>query len=693
MINLVMALHCHQPIGNFDKVFEQAHEECYRPVLDLLDRHPGIKAGMHFSGCLLEWLEENKSGTIDMLAAMVDRGQLEMLSGGFYEPLLATIPEDDARGQVEMLNEYIERRMGRRPTGFWLTERIWDPGLPLVLHGTGMEYTIVDDTHFYYAGLEEKDIFGPYVTEKGGKTLKILATPMIMRYLIPFKQVEDVIGQLGAWNEAGRTGALYGDDGEKFGMWPGTHEWVIQKGWLDRFFTAVEENAHWLGTCTPGEYVRDNKPLGRLYMPQASYEEMTEWALPPVRGQALEDIIAALKSEGRWDSWRTFVRGGVWDNFLVKYDESNRIHKKMIFLSERSRDDNGAREAVWRAQCNCAYWHGVFGGLYMGHLRRALYENLIEAQAILLEKNGGGMHFHKLDYDKDGLEEIIIEGPSISLGLSPERGGSIFDVSYMPKRINLADVLTRRPEAYHRRLYALAEGHGHEGDVASIHDVVKVKEEGLEKLLKYDDHTRLSLVDHFFHEEPDGENLADGGIYEIGDFGQTRFDTTRADHNQDRVVVGLAGKGRVGEGEIQLSKTIRVSRAPLFAVDYSFENTGNGSLNAVYGCEFNLNLFSDQDEARYYIAPETGRRREVYETGSEYGLTRFDLINGGDGFKTAFTFSRPVTASFFPLMSVSMSEDGFEKSYQGSSFCFTFRLNLEPGANEPLRIDIEIIDL
>ncbi|MBU2548110.1 MAG: DUF1925 domain-containing protein, partial [Proteobacteria bacterium] len=368
MIELVMVLHCHQPVGNFDSVFQKAHDRCYRPLLDLLEAHPGVRVGLHFSGPVFEWFETNRSDSLDLLAALVGRGQVEPLSGGFFEPLLATIPQADAQGQVRMMNDYIQRRFGVRPTGFWLTERIWDPGLPLTLDGCSLDYTVVDDTHFYYAGLTENDIFGPYITEREGRVLNILATPMVMRYMIPFWQVHDVMGHLKSWEEAGRPVAVYGDDGEKFGLWPGTYEWVIQKGWLDAFFSALESGSDWVRTVPPGEFSASRPPLGRLYMPQASYEEMTEWALPPARGRALEEIIATLKREDRWESWRPFVRGGVWDNFLVKYEESNRMHKKMQWLSEMAGPDPETRELVWRAQCNCGYWHGVFGGLYLGHL-------------------------------------------------------------------------------------------------------------------------------------------------------------------------------------------------------------------------------------------------------------------------------------------------------------------------------------
>ena len=95
-------------------------------------------------------------------------GQLELLSGGFYEPILSSLPEEDAIGQIRMMNAFLESEFGCRPQGLWLTERIWSPHLPKIIAKAGIRYTIVDDTHFYYAGLEERQMHGYYMTETEG---------------------------------------------------------------------------------------------------------------------------------------------------------------------------------------------------------------------------------------------------------------------------------------------------------------------------------------------------------------------------------------------------------------------------------------------------------------------------------------------------------------------------------------------
>jgi len=693
MLNLVLVIHCHQPVGNFHNVFEMAVEKCYRPILSLLKAHPSVKVGMHFSGPLLEWLNEHQTGIIDILSVLIARGQVEPLSGGFFEPLLASIPVRDARGQVQMMNEYIIRHFNREPTGFWLTERVWDPCLPLTLADTGMRYTVVDDTHFYYAGLKSDEIYGCYITEKEGESLRLLATPMIMRYLIPFKPVEEVLQHLRGLYEAGREMVVYGDDGEKFGLWPGTHEWVIKKGWLEKFFTAIEENSGWLRTVPPGDFVVETSPLGRIYLPQASYQEMSEWALPPEQGKALEHIVASLKEEGRWEQWRPFVRGGIWDNFLVKYDEANRMHKKMIFLSKMIGQDEEARAYLWRGQCNCAYWHGIFGGLYLGHLRRAVHQNLILAQRSMGRESGRGFCVLKQDIDKDGVEEILLWTPCLSLGLDPGDGGVIFELCHLSRALNISDTLTRRRETYHGHLNSQRriEGGQNEG-VVSIHDVVQAGVEDLHRSLVFDSYTRASLIDHFIGPETTPEGYAANDFTELGDFVLGRYEVKEAKAYPGEALVELSRAGLVRSKAVSVRKSVKTGKQASVTVDYEFECGASEPLSAVYGCEFNLTLYSDRDRGRYYFAPESGRRREASETGSEENLRRFELVNQPDRLTVAFTFSSMVSAWFFPLMTVSKSEEGFERTYQGSSLLFLYPLNLVQGQKAHFQIEMELLE-
>ena len=97
-ITFIIILHNHQPVGNFDWVFNDAAHDAYLPFLEVLDRHPGIKIGLHTTGPLLEWFENNLPEYLDRLTSLVERGQVEILGGAFYEPILSVLPDRDKTG-------------------------------------------------------------------------------------------------------------------------------------------------------------------------------------------------------------------------------------------------------------------------------------------------------------------------------------------------------------------------------------------------------------------------------------------------------------------------------------------------------------------------------------------------------------------------------------------------------------------
>ena len=55
-ISLALAIHNHQPVGNFGWVFADVFGQAYLPMLEALERHPGVQLSLHYSGPLLEWL-------------------------------------------------------------------------------------------------------------------------------------------------------------------------------------------------------------------------------------------------------------------------------------------------------------------------------------------------------------------------------------------------------------------------------------------------------------------------------------------------------------------------------------------------------------------------------------------------------------------------------------------------------------
>jgi alpha-amylase/alpha-mannosidase (GH57 family) len=82
-IRFCLVLHNHQPIGNFDGVFEQAYQDSYMPLLDVFEPFGDLRLSLHASGPLLEWLDEHHPEYVDRLARLVAAGRIEIVGGAY----------------------------------------------------------------------------------------------------------------------------------------------------------------------------------------------------------------------------------------------------------------------------------------------------------------------------------------------------------------------------------------------------------------------------------------------------------------------------------------------------------------------------------------------------------------------------------------------------------------------------------
>lgn len=723
-IYLALAIHNHQPVGNFEFVFEEAFEKAYLPLVELLERHPSVRLALHYTGPLRNWLVERKPDFLQRVRKLVGRGQVEVMTGGYYEPILVSIPDADKLGQIAKLSAAVESDFGYSPSGAWLAERVWEPQLAKVFHEAGVAYTIVDDTHFKYIGLTDDDLFGYYVTEEQGYVLKIFGTSKHLRYSIPWKPVKEVIAWLREQSERNTSPAprvaVMGDDGEKFGLWPTTYEHVWLNGWFEEFFCALEENAAWLETIPPAEYARQFPAIGRVYLPTASYDEMTEWALPADMSADLVDLKHQLQEQGQDDVLR-FIRGGFWRNFLVKYPEVNNMHKKMLRVHDKlyaAWNDMpepsrwAALDHLWAGQCNCPYWHGVFGGIYLSHIRTANYEHLLAAEnAVDQAVRGaeGWIEVNEADFTRDTRQELLIETPQMNLYFQPARGGALFEWDWRAKRFNLLNNLTRRKEGYHRTLLRAsqeaarrkaAEGEEPgqaEEKVVSIHDLVRSKEEGLEKCLFYDWYQRSALLDHFLHPGVSLEAFRTASYGEAGDFVDQPY-VAKISRSGAVVAVTLAREGHVWVGEVfnpvRVEKTVTVnSSGTSLPVRYVVINRGAVTLAVPFGVEFNFGLLSGHSHDAYYEVPGVELEDDCLDSIGELADVReVNLQHEWFRLHIRLAFDRPATLWRMPIETISNSEGGFERGYQCSCVLPLWPIQLASGESWEVNLRIDLSD-
>jgi alpha-amylase len=688
---LPFAVHNHQPVGNFAKVFKKATQQCYAPFLRIVKNYPSFRFSLHISGPLWEWFEENAPDLIDIIGEMVTRGQIELMAGGFYEPLLPFIPEKDAKEQVVYMFHYLNKRFGVRPKGLWLAERVWTPDIPKLLAPLGIEYTLLDDAHFFNAGLKAQEIHGYFITEKDGYCLYVFPISQRLRYLIPFKPPGDTLAYFEEFfsHTSGHT-LTYGDDGEKFGLWPDTKEWVYKKGWLVKFLEFLEENQDKIKVMPLGEYIKTFSPRQRIYLPPAAYEEMMEWTLLPEAALQYEKFVQELKQRSDWEGLRPFVRGGTWDNFLCKYEESNQMHKKMILMSKKVsrhypqsnlQNPSLARRHLWQAQCNCGYWHGVFGGLYLGNLRSAIYQHLIAAQRCLPK----ALEIETTDYDCDGHPECLFHSHKLNAYFKPSYGGSLIELDWVEREINLTNVLTRRKEAYHEKIKKLVQQETkEEEEIKTIHEQFKLKEPHLDKYLIYDWHRRYSFLDHFLGEDIDLERFYRAAYYDLGNFTLEPYEVLKFVKTTAGAELVLERQGLLFEKEPFTIKKEFSLDAQNVCVYVKYTLLSSVSCTLSFGTE--INLFLPDWELKLGEKSSSVRRKRAIED-----INEFQLVQKHTGARIKISSSATFTLWYFPLETVNFSEAGAERNYQGT--CFTLLKKIAFSSHKPIYLDwmIELI--
>lgn len=718
-IKFAIGIHNHQPVGNFEFVFEEVYKKAYLPFLDVLELHPKIKIALHYSGVLFEWILNHDRDFGRRLKKLVASGQVEMMSGGYYEPILVNIPDEDKLSQIEKLNKFVKEHTGYDPVGLWLAERIWEPQLPKPLAQTGAKYVVIDDSHFKTAGLEEKDLFGYYVTEETGHVINIFPISEQLRYTMPFQEPQVTIDYLrSVATENNDQLIVFADDGEKFGSWPGTHEHCYEKKWLENFFTLLEANLDWIEIVHFSEALEKLLPAGRVYLPTASYREMMEWALPANAIERYEAFEHRLKDNGLFDNFKVFVRGGFWRNFLAKYPESNNLHKKSLWISEKiakikqtkQYDKDLMQVALdhsWAGQTNCPYWHGVFGGLYLNNLRHAVYERMIQAESTIdqITKNNsayknGWVDVEVADFDADGRDEIIIETKTLNLYFAPHTGGTLFELDYKPRAVNLLDTMTRRKEGYHSKLLSLNKNskNDKESDVPSIHDLVVAKEPGLENKLKYDWYRRTSLIDHFLGPKTSLENLANCEYAEQGDFVLSPYKNETVS-TENGLIIEMYRKGTLSSNgktyAISVLKAIEIDRkSSALLIKYRLKNLDNRSVKFWFAPEFNFALLAGNASDRYYYFDQKlSNNRHLASTGSVEHVKNMGLKDEWLKIDIQLSFTKNTTIWRFPVETISQSEGGFERVYQSSVVVPNWHIQLDPSAEWTVEINQTITDL
>jgi alpha-amylase len=339
-----------------------------------------------------------------------------------------------------------------------------------------------------------------------------------------------------------------------------------------------------------------------------------------------------------------------------------------------------ARDFLYRAQANDVYWHGVFGGLYLNHLREAAWSNLLRAEgladAVLHEGKAGWAEVTESDLDCDGGDELLLKTAGMTLFSHAHDGGAVTEISLPARGVALGHVLTRRAEGYHEKFRRA--GGSHDGS-ASIHDVLVLKDPAVVDALGVDPWQRASFREAFHGEGDSPEAILSGAAPLCVTAGkEARVECAR----RGTRLVARFGIPLAAEGiDIRLEKVL-VLRGweEGFTAAFRLHNRGEVPVTGTLCSEWNLNFLSGEGVERYYDG--LGDPRGLSSSGASRGVREFRVVDGWRNVAARAVLDRDCAVLRRPVETASLSEAGAEKIHQGVCIKILFPVSLPPGKTD-----------
>ncbi len=675
---LLLGLHCHQPVDNFHHVVDEAIEKSYKPFFEIAYKYEDFKFSIHYSGWLLAYIKQNDPLLFTLFKELSKRGQIEFLTGGYYEPILATISSDDRIAQITKLNHFIEENFGQTPKGLWLTERVWDSVLIKDLAKCGVEYVVVDDYHFIAAGFDKEDLKGYFLTEDEGISLKIFPINKELRYTIPFENPSKVRSYLESIAQTPTSAGVIFDDGEKFGIWPKTYEWVYEKKWLEKFIHEIKESKI-VKPMLYKEYLKQTKPISLAYLPITSYIEMGEWALKAKDMSLLKKIESSLHQTFGEDSVEKFVKGTIWKNFLIKYPEANRIHKRYTELSNSKIDDQNYLDALYKAQTNDVLWHGVFGGIYLPNLRDNAWRFIIDCENIKYQNQS---LTQIKDINLDGYDEIKFVSKNLITIFDTKSGGQLTEFDIRDRSFNLQNTMSRYFESYHQDVISAKEHITDPTDIeeeieqdaiATIHDLDEDMYQ-YKEMLHHDWHTKNSFIDHITDEKISIKTFLASSFNEYGDFANQPFSIV--DTKDQKSILKRDGGIYINGHKHQttITKTYETKENEL-SFEIAIDTTVNDGY--FYLLEHNFHFANLKDitiNSQSFASNQMIKQKGLKD---ELEILESNILIFNDPYTQkdiTINLSENCTIYLTPIDTLSKSEAGFDVTNQGISIGLKFKL-------------------
>lgn len=638
-LNLLVGLHSYLPY--FSKENDAAngiidsHLDSLISLVEHINTLESVKTTFHFSGDLIKSLDKKHTEFSPTIGNLIAQNKLELMSGGIYEPLFPLIPREDRQIQLLLMNRLLNHTYGYNPSGAWITEFAWEPGVTFDLAKSRIQYTCLPKEFFTQAGLDNKKINGYYITEEEGRKIAIFPIANELNNFIEKNTPQETLSILleESIKDSSSSLAIF---------YNGLVTSDKELSWLKEFFGLLNNNENQIKTQLFNDYLNLFKPNGRIY-------------LSTLLGSTLNGKNKPSKQ------------------CLLKYPEVNLLHKKMLRVSKKinSAKEGKSRFKVIKEMINQAhnlllqgqfcntYWDSPISGIYLPEARHAAYSKLIKAETLIesaSRKNSRWIQISEIDYDCDGNDETLIETDTHNIYISPHSGGTILEYDYKPKNINLTNIVSRKEEAYHPK--------------ANLIDHFLSPDVGINEFIK----NKLPY-------------LTENVIYPYTvEKIKAKEETCKIAFNTNIKLVNLEDSS-----EIEFKKAIS-TRAGDSALNYvySITNKSAQTINFIFAVEFNLGFHGLNDNnAFFYLngnpanktsSPATSAKEEIKD------IKQISLFSQQQEIDLTYSWNQTATVYRYPIETLSFCFNKVVPTLQGVTLIPAWNLTLE--SNIPWELSI-----
>ena len=416
------------------EVLEKSFQTIYKPVLKYLYSHPSFPMSFAFSGPQIQFFKKRKNELITILRELTDRKQVEILGGGYNDPLLPLLNSADRNGQIDLLTSEIRATFGKRPRGMTLFQDCWDSSLVNNIHTCGIEYVILNSSIIP----ESKRSFLPIFMSDLGKNVDIFP---YYNDLLPDEQMlpdEFIYNIEKAVLKVEKKDNHLQLDADR----------IIAISLTPEMVSKLNE-AKWFEQL--GKYIQANES-GRVKLTTLNNYRTAgiKIKLPSYIPIGISDEVSKITSISSTEKTNKY-QVNVFD-FLNTFNESKKLYNRMMYLSllvNQCKTDKmrkkTAREKLWQAQNGmtllCTANEPQFNATY----RQQAYKYLNEAEKML---RGDGKFEESVtcyDYDNDGIDEYVCRMEQYFAYISLA-GGSVPELDIIKDYCNYADNLKRKFE-------------------------------------------------------------------------------------------------------------------------------------------------------------------------------------------------------------------------------------------------------